>query len=58
MDDMLAGGPSELTKSLLQELSKDMAMRCGLVTDKCQEFLGLFCAGHRKAACFESRVTT
>ena len=30
VDDMLAVGPSELTKNLLQELSKDMALRwCG-----------------------------
>ena len=28
VDDMLAvGGPSEVTKNLLQELAKDMAMR-------------------------------
>ena len=40
MDDMLAVGPSELTKKLLQELAKDMAMRWGMVTDKPQEFLG------------------
>ena len=33
-------GPSELTKNLLQELSKDMTMRWGMVTDKPQEFLG------------------
>ena len=31
---------SELTKNLLQELSKDMTMRWGMVTDKPQEFLG------------------
>ena len=37
---MLAVGPSELTKNLLQELSKDMTMRWGMVTDKPQEFLG------------------
>ena len=37
---MLAVGPSELTKNLLQELAKDMAMRWGVVTDKPQEFLG------------------
>ena len=36
--DMLAVGPSELTKNLLQELSKDMTMRWGMVTDKPQEF--------------------
>ena len=40
VDDMLAVGPSELTKNLLQELSKDMAMRWSMVTDKPQEFLG------------------
>ena len=40
VDDMLAVGPSELTKSLLKELSKDMAMRWGMVTDNPQEFLG------------------
>ena len=38
--DMLAVGPSELTKSLLQELSKDMAIRWGMVSDKLHEFLG------------------
>ena len=37
---MLAVGPIELTKNLLQELSKDMTMRWGMVTDKLQEFLG------------------
>ena len=37
---MLAVGPSELTKNLLQELAKDMTMRWGMVTDKPQEFLG------------------
>ena len=37
---MLAVGPSESTKNLLQELAKDMAMRWGMVTDKPQEFLG------------------
>ena len=40
VDDMLAVGPSELTKNLLQELAKDMAKRWGMVTDKPQEFLG------------------
>ena len=40
VDDMLAVGPSELTKNLLQELSKDMAMCWGMLTDKPQEFLG------------------
>ena len=38
--DMLDVGPSEVTKNLLQELAKDMAMRWGMVTDKPQEFLG------------------
>ena len=37
---MLAVGPSELTKNLLQKLSKDMTMRWCMVTDKPQEFLG------------------
>ena len=37
---MLAVGPSESTKKLLQELAKDMAMHWGMVTDKPQEFLG------------------
>ena len=36
VDDMLAVGPSNLTKNLLQELSKDMTMRWGMVTDKPQ----------------------
>ena len=40
VDDMLAVGPSELTKNLLQELAKDMAMRWCVATDKPQEFLG------------------
>ena len=40
VDDMLAVGPSELTKNLLQEISKDMTMRWGMVTDIPQEFLG------------------
>ena len=40
VDDILAVGPSELTKNLLQELSKDMTMRRCMVTDKPQEFLG------------------
>ena len=40
VDDMLAVGPSELTKNLLQELSKDMTMRWSMLTDKPQEFLG------------------
>ena len=33
-DDMLAVGPSDLTKNLLQELSNDMTLRWGMVTDK------------------------
>ena len=40
VDDMLAVGPSELTKNLLQELAKNIAMRWSMVTDKPQEFLG------------------
>ena len=40
VDDMLAVGPSKLTKNLLQELSKDTTMRWCMVTDKPQEFLG------------------
>ena len=52
VDDMLAVGPCEVTKNLLQELAKHMAMRWGMVTDKPQEFLASFsCAGHRKATC-------
>ena len=39
-DDMLAVGPSELTKNLLQELSKDMTVLWCMVTDKHQEFFG------------------
>ena len=53
VEDMLAVGRSELTKNLLQELARDMAMRWSMVTDKPQEF-----AGHRKAARLESRVAT
>ena len=40
VDDMLAVGPSEITKKLLEALAKDMTMRWGMVTDKPQEFLG------------------
>ena len=40
VDDMLAVGPSELTKNLMQEVSKDMTMRWCMVTDKPQEFIG------------------
>ena len=40
VDDMLAVGPSELTKNSPQELSKEMTMRWDMVTDKPQEFLG------------------
>ena len=40
VEDMLAVGPSELTKNLLQELAKDMTMRWCMVNDKPQEFLG------------------
>ena len=40
VDDVLAVGPSESTKTLLQELTKDMAMRWGMVTETPQEFLG------------------
>ena len=49
VDDMLAVGPSELTKNLLQELAKDMTMRWGMVSGKPQDsFLVVLCAGHRK----------
>ena len=37
---MLAVGPSEMAKNLLQELATDMAMRWSMATDKPQEFLG------------------
>ena len=40
VDDMLAVGPSELTKNLLQELAKDMTMRWSMVTHKPQELFG------------------
>ena len=40
VDDMLAVGPSESTKKLLQELAQDMAMRWCMVADKPREFLG------------------
>ena len=40
VDNMLAVGPSESMKKLLQELAMDMAMRWCMVTDKPQEFLG------------------
>ena len=39
VDDMLAVGPSEVTKNLLQELAKDMTMRWCMVTDRSQVFL-------------------
>ena len=54
VNDMLAAGPNELTKNLLQELSKDMTMRWCMVTDKPQEFLG---RSYRKATRLESRMT-
>ena len=40
VDDMLAVGPSEPTKTLLQELAKGMAMRWGMVTQRPLEILG------------------
>ena len=40
VDDMLAVGPSELTKIWLQELSKDTTISWVVVIDKPQEFLG------------------
>ena len=40
VDNMLAVGPSALTKNLLQDLAKDVAMRRGMVNDKPQEFHG------------------
>ena len=40
VDDMLAVGSTEKTQNLLQELSKDMTMRWGMVTGKPQKFLG------------------
>ena len=36
--DMLAVGPNEFTKNLLQELAKDMALRWSTVTDNPEEF--------------------
>ena len=38
--DMLAAGPKDATRQLLQELAKDMEMRWGMVTETRQEFLG------------------
>ena len=55
---MLAVGPSELTKNLLQELSKDMTLRWGMVTDKPQEFLGRSLCRTPQGYTLESRVTT
>ena len=40
VDDMLAVGPSEPTKTLLQDLAKGMAMRWGMVTGRPLEILG------------------
>ena len=40
VDDIMAVGPSESRKKLLQELANDMAMGWGMVTDKPQEILG------------------
>ena len=57
VDDMLAVGPNELTKSLLQELSKDMTMRWGMVIDKPQEFLGRPLCRTPQGYTFGSRVT-
>ena len=42
VDDMLAVGPSELAKNLLQEFSDNMTLRWSMVTDKPQEFLWSF----------------
>ena len=58
VDDMLAVGPSELTKNLLQGLAKDRAMRWHMVTGQASRVLVVLCAGHRKATRLESRVTT
>ena len=54
----LSVGPSELTKKLLQELAKDIAMRWSMVTDKPQEFLGRSLCRPRKATRLEFGVTT
>ena len=58
VDDMLAVGPSELTKNLLQELSKVMTMRWGMVTDKPQEFFGRSLCRTPQGCTLEFRVTT
>ena len=58
VDDMLAVGPSEVTKNWLQELAKDMAMRWGMMTDKPQSSWVVLCAGRRKALRLEFRVIT
>ena len=39
VDDMLAVGPSVMTKTLLQKLAKDMAMRWVMANEEPQEFL-------------------
>ena len=54
---MLAVGPSELTKNLLQELAKGVTLRWGKVTDNLKCSWVLLCAGHRKNAHLEFRVT-
>ena len=57
VDDMLAVGPSELTKNLLQELSKEMTMRWCMKTQKnLRSSLVVLCAGRRKVSRLESRV--
>ena len=52
VDDMLAVGPSEVTKNFVAGTRE----RHG--NDKSQEFLVVLCAGHRKATRLEFRVTT
>ena len=59
VDDVLSVGPSEVTKNLLQELAKDMAMLWGVVTDKPQEFLGRsLCTDTARLLVWSFRVTT
>ena len=57
VDDMLAVGPSDATKKVLEKLAKDMAMRWGMVIDKPQEFLVVRCVVQHKVAHLEFRAT-
>ena len=59
VDDMLAVGPSELTKNLLQETLERHGNALGFGVGQASRVpWSILCAGHRKATRLESRVTT